>query len=66
LLVVSETVVLVRERGAVEYALRIHKIEPVVLQVSLALNLVPREPRWASVYSLRIYVKRSNWLPSNE
>lgn len=51
LFVILEAVVFVRERGAIEYPLGIHEIKPVVLQVALALNLVPRKPHATSVYS---------------
>jgi len=57
LLVVAETVVLIRKGSAVEYSFGVHKIDSVVLQVPLALNLVPRKPHRAIVYSQCIYVK---------
>jgi hypothetical protein len=57
LLAVPEAIILVGERSAAEYPLGIRKIEPVVLQVALALNLVPRKPHGTSVYSLCIYSK---------
>src|SRR5258708_25622019 len=59
LLVVAEAVILIGERSTIEYARDIHKVQSVVLQVPLTLNLVPRKPhRSSSVYSTRIYVKR--------
>ena len=45
LFVVPEAVVFKGESGTAKYPLRIHEIQPVVLQVALALNLVPRKPR---------------------
>jgi len=53
---VSQTVVLVGEGGAVEDLRGIDEIEPMDLQVALALNLVPGKPHGATVYSYRIYV----------
>lgn len=64
LLVVPKAIVLVGKGGTLEHAPCIHKVKPVVLQVALALNLVPRKPHPLSVYSYCIYVKTSVWLPS--
>ena len=65
LFIVSESVILEGECGAAEYPLRVHEVEAVVLQVPLALRLVPRITAWPSVYSIRIYVKPVGMLPSN-
>jgi hypothetical protein len=57
LLVVPEAVVFKRESGTVEYPLGIHKIQSMVLQVPLALNLVPCEPP-RLVYMPSVYTSR--------
>ena len=57
LLVVPEAVVFKREGSTVEYPPGIHKIQPMVLQVPLALNLVPCEPH-RLVYMPRVYTSR--------
>jgi len=54
LFVVTEAIVLVRERGATEYSFGVHQVEAVVLQVPFALRLVPREPH-GLVYRRHVY-----------
>ena len=41
---VAEAIILVGERGTIENPFGVHEVEAVVLQVPLALRLVPREP----------------------
>jgi hypothetical protein len=55
--IVAEPVILVCECGAAEYPLRVHEVEAVVLQVPLALRLVPRIPH-GLVYRQRVYASR--------
>src|SRR3970040_791012 len=43
LLPVTEAIILVGEREIIEYPFGVHEVETVVLQVPLALRLVPRE-----------------------
>jgi hypothetical protein len=57
LLLVPEPIVLVRKRGALKYPPGIHKIEPVVLQVALALTS-SHVNRIGPVYSQSVYTSR--------
>lgn len=57
LLVIPEAVVFKRESGTVEYPLGIHKIQSMVLQVPLALNLVSCKPH-RLVYMPDVYTSR--------
>ena len=54
LFLVTEAIVLVGERGAIEYPFGVHEVEAVVLQVPRALRLVPREPH-VLVYRHSVY-----------
>lgn len=65
-LLVPKAVIFKGKRGVVEYSLGIHKIQPVVLQVPPALNLIPSEPN-KQVYIRSVYTSRlSNLLPSTQ
>ena len=54
LFLITEAIVLVGERGAIKYPFGVHEVEAVVLQIPLALRLVPREP-YGLVYIHRVY-----------
>ena len=54
LILVTEAIILIGERGAIENPFGIHEVEAVVLQIPLALRLVPREP-YGLVYRHSVY-----------
>ena len=54
LFLVTETIIFIGERGAVENPFGVHEVEAVVLQIPLALRLVPREP-YGLVYRHSVY-----------
>jgi len=54
LFLVTEAIILLGERGAIEYPFGVHEVETVVRQVPLALRLVPREPH-GLVYRHSVY-----------
>ena len=54
LILVTEAIILIGERGAIENPFGIHEVEAVVLQIPLALRLVPRES-YGLVYSHSVY-----------
>lgn len=54
LFLVTEAIVFIGERGAIENLFGVHEVEAVVLQIPLALRLVPREPH-GLVYRHSVY-----------